>query len=42
MPEMAEGMNVVHSPGLAGASEAGATGRVNVVMGLDLDPNPSC
>jgi hypothetical protein len=29
---MADGMNVVHSPKLAGATDAGATGRTNVFM----------
>jgi len=32
-PPMAEGMQIVGSPRLGGASEAGATGRVNVFMG---------
>jgi hypothetical protein len=32
-PPMAEGMLIVGSPGLGGASDAGATGRVNVFMG---------
>lgn len=32
-PPMAEGMQIIGSPGLGGASGAGATGRVNVFMG---------
>lgn len=32
-PPMAEGMRILGSPGLAGAPESGATGRVNVSMG---------
>lgn len=32
-PPMAEGMQIVGSPRLGGASDAGATGRVNVFMG---------
>jgi hypothetical protein len=32
-PPMAEGMAINASPGLASASQAGATGRVNVFMG---------
>jgi hypothetical protein len=32
-PPMAEGMQIVGSPRLGGASEAGATGRTNVFMG---------
>ena len=32
-PPMAEGMHIVASPGLGGASSADATGRVNVFMG---------
>lgn len=36
----AENMNVVHAPGLDGASEAGATGRVNVLMGGLEGPGP--
>jgi hypothetical protein len=37
---MAEGMHVVHSPGLADASEAGATGRTNVFMNGLEGPGP--
>ncbi|HEV8572925.1 MAG TPA: hypothetical protein VGR49_07760 [Actinomycetota bacterium] len=37
---MAEGMHVVHSPALAGASEAGATGRTNVFMNGLEGPGP--
>lgn len=40
MQPMAEGMNVVHSPGLAGATDAKATGRVNVFMGGVEGPGP--
>jgi hypothetical protein len=32
-PPMAEGMQISGSPGLAGATDGGATGRVNVFMG---------
>jgi hypothetical protein len=32
-PPMAEGMNIVASPGLGGAASAAVTGRVNVFMG---------
>ena len=40
MPEMAEGMNVAASPALARATDAGATGRVNVLMGGPAGPGP--
>ncbi|MCA1671259.1 MAG: hypothetical protein LC799_03315 [Actinobacteria bacterium] len=37
---MAEGMNVAHSPGLAGSPTAGATGRTNVFMNGLKGPGP--
>ena len=37
---MAEGMHVAHSPGLAGATGAGATGRTNVFMNGIEGPGP--
>jgi hypothetical protein len=37
---MAEGMHVAHSPGLAGATDAGATGRTNVFMNGLEGPGP--
>lgn len=37
---MAEGMQVVHSPRLAGISDAGATGRTNVFMNGIEGPGP--
>ena len=37
---MAEGMHVVHSPGLSGATGAGATGRTNVFMNGLEGPGP--
>jgi hypothetical protein len=40
LPPMAEGMNIVASPGLAGSPGAGATGRTNVFMNGLEGPGP--
>jgi hypothetical protein len=40
MEPMAAGMNIAHSPALAGSTDAGATGRTNVFMGGTKGPGP--
>jgi hypothetical protein len=40
MEPMAAGMNIVHSPALAGSTGAGSTGRTNVFMGGIEGPGP--
>lgn len=40
MEPMAAGMNIAHSPALAGSTGAGATGRTNVFMGGIEGPGP--